>query len=148
MGVTQRSSAVPAALAQDLRGIVGKLKRRLRAQASAGDLPPSQASVLRRLERDGPQTTSGLARAEAMRPQSMRTVVGVLQDAGLIVGEPDPTDGRQTILTLSEACRERLAVGRAARQDWLTATILDRLSADEQQQLGAALPLLRRLIDD
>ncbi|RJS94885.1 MarR family winged helix-turn-helix transcriptional regulator [Salinisphaera sp. Q1T1-3] len=137
-----------ASLAQEMRGVVGKLKRRLRAQASAGDLTPSQSSVLLRLERDGPQTTSGLARAEAMRSQSMRTIVAALQAADLVTGVPDPTDGRQTILTLSDTFRERLKTGRAARQDWLTSTIQTRLTRDEQRQLEEVLPLLRRLADD
>ena len=39
-----------------------------------------------------------------------------------------------------------LREGRAARQDWLTRTILARLSAAEQDQLAAAMPLLQRLV--
>ncbi len=43
------------ALAGELRVLIGRLMRRLREQASVGDLTSSQVSVLRRLERDGPQ---------------------------------------------------------------------------------------------
>ena len=136
------------ALAQELRGFVSKLKRRLRAQASAGDLTPSQIGVLLRLERDGPQTTSGLARVEGIRPQSMRTVVGVLQKAALVIGAPDPSDGRQTTLTLTDTCRAWLTAGRTARQDWLATILQDRLTPAERRQLGTVLPLLRRLVDD
>src|ERR1700734_3380184 len=91
-----------AALATELRATFGKLKRRLREQAGAGDLTPSQMSVLLRLEREGPATTSNLARLEAMRPQSMGAVIAALEAAGLVIGAPDPTDGRQTILSLTE----------------------------------------------
>ncbi|WP_336947545.1 MarR family transcriptional regulator [Asaia sp. HN010] len=135
-------------LAHEVRGIIGKLKRCLRAQATLGDLTSSQSSVLLRLERDGPQTASGLARAEGMRAQSMHAIISALQDAGFVNGAPDPKDGRQTLLTLSDAFRERLQAGRAARQDWLAVAIRDRLTPDEQDRLGAALPLLRRLADD
>jgi DNA-binding MarR family transcriptional regulator len=134
-------------LAQDLRALLGKLKRRLREQAHVGDLTPSQSSVLLRLEKDGPATASSLARAEGMRPQSMGPVIAALEDAGLVRGAPDPTDGRQTLLSLTPACRRRVEEGRAARQDWLTRTIQARLSPQEQDQLAAAVTLLKRLVD-
>ena len=142
----QARPAAVALLAEELRGFSGKLKRRLREQADVGDLTPSQTAVLLRLESDGPATTSSLARAEGMRPQSMGAVVAVLEAAGLVAGAPDPADGRQTLLSLSDHCRQWLAQGRAARQDWLTRTLETRLSPAEQDQLAAAMPLLQRLI--
>jgi hypothetical protein len=59
-------------LAAELHTLSGKLKRRLREQASAGDLTPSQIAVLMHLDRDGPTTVSVLARAEGVRSQSKR----------------------------------------------------------------------------
>lgn len=138
----------PSALAQDLRALVGKLKRRLRDQAGVGDLTPSQASVLLRLESDGPATTSGLARAEGMRPQSMASVIAALESAGLVSGMPDPMDGRQTLLSLTEACRRWIEDGRAARQDWLTRALEAQLSPEELGEVARAVVLLRRLVDD
>jgi DNA-binding MarR family transcriptional regulator len=138
------SSSVP--LAQALRAFVGTLKRRLREQADTGDLTPSQTAVLLRLERDGPATTSSLARSEGMRPQSMGALVAALEAAGLVAGAPDPADGRQTLLSLTEPCRDWLEHGRAARQDWLSRSIEARLSPEERDQLAAAIPLLQRLI--
>lgn len=137
-----------AALAQDLRGIMSKLKRRLREQANVGDLTPTQISVLLRLDKDGPATTSNLARAEVMRPQSMGAVVSALEAAGLVDGVPDPADGRQTILSLTDTCLRLIQEGRAARQDWLHRKIEARLSLQEQEQLRTSLELLRRLVDD
>lgn len=135
-------------LAQDLRALVGKIKRRLREQGHAGDLTPSQVSVLLRLEKDGPATASGLARAEGMRPQSIVPVIAVLEQAGLVAGAPDPADGRQTILSLTQACRTWIEQRRAARQDWLTRTLQARLSPQEQDKLAEAVVLLKRLTDD
>jgi len=136
------------ALARDLRSLTGRLKRRLREQSGGGDLTPSQTAVLLRLEKEGPATTSSLARAEGMRPQSMGTLIAALDDAGLVAGTPDPDDGRQTILSLTDACRKRFEVGRAARQDWLCRMIETRFSPAEQDQLAAAIALLGRLADD
>lgn len=137
-----------SALAAELRALVGKLKRRLREQASVGDLTPSQVSVLLRLEKEGPATTSSLARAEGMRPQSMAAVVAALEAAGHVQGAPDPSDGRQTILSLTDAWLKWVEEGRAARQDWLARTLQARLSEPELEQVAAAVELLGRLSDD
>jgi DNA-binding MarR family transcriptional regulator len=137
-----------SALAQDLRALLGKLKRRLRDQAHVGDLTPSQVAVLLRLEKDGPATASSLARAEGMRPQSMAPVIATLESAGLVSGAPDPADGRQTLLSLTPACRKWAEEGRAARQDWLTRTLQARLSPQEQVELARAVELLKQLVDD
>ena len=143
----QSPSESVSALAAELRALVGKLKRRLREQANTGDLTPSQVSVVLRLEREGPATTSNLARAEGMRPQSMATVVAALEAAGLVEGAPDPTDGRQTLMSLTDACRKMILDGRAARQDWLSRTLQARLSVQEQDRLAGAVDLLKRLVD-
>jgi DNA-binding MarR family transcriptional regulator len=136
------------ALAQELRALLGKLKRRLREQGNVGDLTPSQVSVLLRLEKDGPATAAGLARAEGMRPQSMGPVIVALEGAGLVSGAPDPNDGRQTLISLTDACRQWAQEGRAARQDWLTRSIQARLSPQEHDELAVSIGLLKRLVDD
>ncbi|WP_042259624.1 MarR family winged helix-turn-helix transcriptional regulator [Paraburkholderia heleia] len=137
-----------ASLAGDLRALVGQLRRRFREQAMLGDFTPSQMAVLQRLEREGPSTVSNLARAEGMRPQSMGTLIAPLEAAGHISGKPDPNDGRQTLWSLTDTFREWLKEGRAARQDWLSRRIEARLSGAEQQQLAAAVELLKRLVAD
>ena len=136
-----------SALAGELRVLLGKLKRRLRDQAHVGDLTWSQLSVLGRLERDGQATVTELARAEGVRPQSMGATVSILEAAGHVSGAPHPTDGRQTILSLTSACREWIGAARAARQDWLFHAIRTHLAPDEQDELARAMDLLKRLIE-
>jgi DNA-binding MarR family transcriptional regulator len=135
------------ALALELHGLSGKLKRRLREQASAGDLTPSQTSVLGHLDRHGPITVTALARMAGVRSQSMGATVASLEAAGLIKGSPDPADGRQTILSLTPACMALIKSGRAARMDWLLKAIQTKLTPQEQDQLAAAVKLLNRLVD-
>ena len=143
------AQGMPASvLAMEIRVLVGKLKRRLREQAAVGDLTPSQVSVLLRLEREGPAATSHLARFEGMRPQSMGTVIAPLQAAGLRARTPQPVDGRQTLFSLTESCRRWIEDGRSARQDWLTRTLLTRLSPEEHDRLAEAVELLKRLVID
>jgi DNA-binding MarR family transcriptional regulator len=136
-----------SALAAELHTLSSKLKRRLREQASARDLTPSQTSVLGHLDRDGPTTVTALARMEGVRPQSMGATIAVLEAAGLVQGSPDPEDGRQTILSLTPACRELIRSGRAARHDWLFRAIQAKLTPREQEQLAASMSLLNRLVD-
>ena len=136
-----------SALAGELRALIGTMKRRLRDQAYLGDLTWSQTSVLGRLERDGPATVTALARAEGMRPQSMGAIVAVLEAGGFVSGSPDLSDGRQTILSLTAACREWVAAGRAARDDWLCRAIRTSLAPDEQEQLAHAVGLLKRVVE-
>ena len=135
-------------LATELRAVFRKIKLRLREHAGHGDLTAAQVSVVLRLEKDGPATVSSLARAEGMRPQSMSAVVAPLLESGLVRGAPDPGDGRQTLMALTPKCLKWLEEGRAARQDWLTTRISQKLSVQEQEKLQEALALLTRLVED
>jgi DNA-binding MarR family transcriptional regulator len=135
------------AVAGELRVVLGKLKRRLREEANSGDFTLPQMSVLSRLEREGPATVTTLARAEGVRPQSMGATVSALEVAGFVSGAPDPTDGRQTILSLTTACREWIKASRAAREDWLFRAIRTKLTPEEQEQLALTVELLNRLVD-
>jgi DNA-binding MarR family transcriptional regulator len=141
-------TGLASTLAAEMRTVFRKLKLRLREHGGRNDLTPSQVSVVLRLEKDGSATVSSLARAEGMRPQSMSAVVMPLQESGLVRGEPDPSDGRQTLMSLTPKCLKQIQDGRAARQDWLSTTISRKLSAREQEKLQAALDLLTRLVED
>ena len=144
----QRSHADTAqtsALAADQRVLIGKLKRRLREHTPLGNLTWSQVAVLGHLEREGPATVTDLAKAQGMRSQSMGVIVSVLESAGLVVGVPDPNDGRKTILSITAVCRKLIKTFRAAREDWLFHSIQIHLSSKEQQELTHALALLERI---
>ncbi|MGZ9709658.1 MarR family winged helix-turn-helix transcriptional regulator [Glaciimonas sp. GNP009] len=134
-------------LAGEIRVLMGKLKRRLREEVYPGDFTASQMSVLSRLEREGPATVTALALAEGVRPQSIGATVAVLTAAGMVSGAPDPADGRQTILSLTTACREWVSAARSAREDWLFRSINTKLSAEEQATLAVSIKLLSRLVD-
>jgi DNA-binding MarR family transcriptional regulator len=128
--------------ASELRLVLGQLVRRLRAEYS---FPVAQASVLSRLDREGPKTASALATAERVRPQSMAQTLAELETAGLIERRPDPGDRRSSQVELTGEGRDRVLEGRGRREDWLAAAIVAELSPEEQQTLLAAIPLLQRL---
>lgn len=135
------------ALASELQLLNSRLRRRLREQATAGDFTPSQISVLLYLERETTATVTDLAQAEGVRTQSMGATVATLQAAGMVEGQPDPKDGRKTLLSLTPTCRAKLSEGRALRRHWLVRAMSSQLSETEQIELAAAVALLKRLVE-
>ncbi|MFJ6749001.1 MULTISPECIES: MarR family winged helix-turn-helix transcriptional regulator [unclassified Streptomyces] len=135
-------------LATDLGATVAQLMRHLRAASPQGELTPTQRSVISRIDSGGPATTAALARAELVRPQSMRITLGALEERGVLARSPHPTDGRQVVFSLTEDGRRTLAAVRQAKHDWLAVAIADRLTADEQRTLATATGLIRRLTQE
>jgi DNA-binding MarR family transcriptional regulator len=132
-------------LAQDMRSVLGRLVRRLRAEAAAEGLTWSQGAVVTRLESAGGMTSAELARAEGVRPQSMSATVAMLEAEGLVRRAPDPTDGRRVVLTLTDAGRAARTQARAVKQKWLAAALQD-LSPPERAELRRSLDVLARVL--
>jgi DNA-binding MarR family transcriptional regulator len=82
-----------------------------------------------------------------VRPQSMTQTINDLEADGLIARSPDPTDGRRTLITLTQRGRATLEEDRRQRDTWLAQAIASDLTESEQEQLAAVLSLLRRLAD-
>ena len=141
-GRRKTGAADPAIVASDLREVLGRLIRRLRAEHR---FPLSHGAVLGRLDRGGPQGVSDLAKAERMRPQSMAQTVSELEADQLVERRPDPDDRRRALVQLTERGRATLYADRAAREGWLAQAIEQDLSAAEQAILSEAVELLRRL---
>ncbi|MFE0380271.1 MarR family winged helix-turn-helix transcriptional regulator [Streptomyces inhibens] len=135
-------------LATDLGATVSQLMRHLRAASSEGELTPTQRSAISRIDTGGPATIAALARAELVRPQSMRLTVGALEERGILARSPHPTDGRQVVFSLTEEGRRILAAARRAKQNWLAVAIADRLTPEEQQTLATAAGLMRKLMQE
>ncbi|MEJ1229759.1 MAG: MarR family transcriptional regulator [Galbitalea sp.] len=144
---TASDTAEALALAATIRVGFGKLKRRLREEGGAAELTPSQASALGQLEKLGPSTVTELAQAEGVRPQSMGATIATLEAAGYIVGVPDPSDGRRTILSLSPMTVEKFSTNRAAREGWLFRVIQETLSPEEKRDLAKGFAVLGKLIE-
>jgi len=130
----------------DLTQAIGMLVRRVRAATATQELSWSESAVLGRLARGGPATTAELARAEAVKPQSMGTTVAALAAMGLVERIPHPTDGRQVRIQLTArgaATRQRL---RDAKHTWL-AQAVSGLDPRDQETLFAAGAILKRLAE-
>ena len=134
----------PAALASDLRLVLGQLIRRLRAEHS---FSLTQGAVLGRLDRDGPLGTVELAAAERVRPQSMGQTLAELEAQGLVVRRPHEPARRRPLIDLTDDGRRVLAEDRKRRIGWLAEAIERELSAEEQETLDRAVALLARLAE-
>jgi DNA-binding MarR family transcriptional regulator len=132
-------------LASELRMVLGHLVRRLRAERR---FSLSQAAVLGRLDREGMRSIGDLAIAERVRPQSMTQTISDLEGDGLIERHADPSDGRRSLVELTEQGHLTLEVDRRQREGWLARAIAEDLSEEEQRVLMQALGLLRRLSGD
>ncbi|WP_067714583.1 MarR family winged helix-turn-helix transcriptional regulator [Nocardia yamanashiensis] len=144
---TGRTPDELTAAAAELRVLTSRLLRQLRTARAGLEITPSQAVAMSRLGTDGPSTVAELARAEQVRPQSMRLTLGVLEERGLITRAPHPTDQRQNLLSLTPAGARLLESAHAAKEDWLATAIATKLAPAEQDSLLAAIPLLARLVE-
>jgi DNA-binding MarR family transcriptional regulator len=133
-------------LAGELRVVMGRLIRRLRAEHGAG-FGMTQAAVLGRLDREGSQSIGDLAGAERVRPQSMSQMLADLEADGLIARRPDARDGRRTLIELTATGLTVLEQDRARRDSWLAQALAEGLTDDERALLERVVPLLGRLAE-
>ncbi|MCO5220667.1 MAG: MarR family transcriptional regulator [Thermomicrobiales bacterium] len=132
-------------IAGELRLSMFRMLRRLRTEHPPGAASFAQIGVLMRIRRHGPTTLSALAAADGITPQSMARTVGDLVDNGMLAREPDPNDGRQIILSLTDRAERILHDFRSQQDGWLAVAMLARLSSEEREILRVAARLLDRL---
>jgi DNA-binding MarR family transcriptional regulator len=131
----------------DLSQSIGLLVRRARAVAASDELSWSETVVLKRLAKEGPATTADLARAQGMRPQSMRPIVASLEEMGMVERKPHATDGRQVNLELTAKGSAVQKRAGDAKQTWM-AHAISQLDSQEQETLFEAGRIIRKLIED
>jgi len=144
MATRSESDVEVPQLASELRVVLGRLSRQLRAHQRQFGL--TQAAVLSRLDRCGPQSIGELAGAERVRPQSMSQTLGDLEADHFIERRADQKDGRRTLIALTDQGRAALLEERALREGWL-ARALETLSPAERALLADAVSVLERLSD-
>jgi len=122
---------------------VARLNRRLR-QERQSDLTPTQMSVLGSIRTLVKSTPSAIAAHERVQPPSITRTLTSLVDAGMIIREPHPDDGRQVLISVSGRGEAVLAEERVRRDLWLSHRLAE-LTAPERATLRQAAVLLERL---
>ena len=126
------------AVANALERVIGWL----RDSREPSGLSASALSALSRLDALGSLRITELAEREQLTQPGMTTLINRLEDAGLAVREPDPTDGRAVRVSITPAGAARVLAHRDARAALIRARVA-QLSDDDQVALIAALPALR-----
>lgn len=126
---------------------VGRLRRKIVQMPVEDGVPIPEVSALARLDRGGPQTSSDLAKAEGIRPQSMSATVAALEEKGFVRRSSDPGDGRRVVLRLTRQGRDVVAHKRAVRRRQL-AEAMAGFSDRDVATLRRAAVLIERLVDE
>ena len=118
------------------RLLVRALERRLSGK-SAGPMP-----VFLALGDGKALPQKELARLAAVEQPTMANTLARMERDGLVVGEPDPTDGRSTLLHLTPTGHDR------ARQATMAAGAVNELalSALDPEERGPFIDMLKRII--
>ncbi|MGV9303957.1 MarR family winged helix-turn-helix transcriptional regulator [Nonomuraea sp. NPDC004354] len=133
-----------AGLASVLRVSLARLTRRLRRQAAAHTLTPTQFATLAAVERHSGITPGELAELEKVQPPSMTRVIAALEERGLVARSPHPTDRRQVTVAVTDAAKALLKEERRLKEAWLTQR-LKELTPEERAVLRQAAPILEKL---
>jgi DNA-binding MarR family transcriptional regulator len=108
-------------LEQEIGVLIRRVKRVIgeRARAVHPDLQPASYLMLTFLATEGPQRSSVVSEKFNVDKGAISRQVQHLCDLGLLEREPDPVDGRATLISASaDAVRRMAAVDRDRRQ-WL-----------------------------
>jgi DNA-binding MarR family transcriptional regulator len=134
-------------LASDLSLAVVRMARQLRFRRPESPVSMSQLSALSTLHKEGAMTPGALAVKERVRPPSMTRVVASLAELGLVARTAHPVDGRQVLVSVSDAGVNLVETERRASQEWLNRR-LSELNHDERVTLKRAADLLSAIVDE
>lgn len=101
---------------------------RLAALDTKNEAPSAQWRTLRLLDEHGPQRIGDLAAMSRVSQPGMTRLAGQMEEAGLVVRDPDPADARAQVVSVT-------AQGHASLERWL------------DQLQGAMMPHLADLDD-
>jgi DNA-binding MarR family transcriptional regulator len=128
---------------------VTRLRSRIRIESGlrSTGIPISQVAVLSRIIDDDPTTAAALAAAEHVTQQAIAQSLATLERSGLVTKSPDPSDGRKSLVSATEAGRALVERITASREAWLSRAIEAALRPDERPALDTAIELLQRIAD-
>lgn len=120
-----------------------------RARASSGemarevhpDLEPAAYGLLVRLEEAGQQRATDLAGYFGVGKATMSRQLRALEGLGLVAREPDPADGRASLVRLTDEGRSRFRRVRGARRD----RYMSKLAGWDRGEVAELARLLHQL---
>jgi DNA-binding MarR family transcriptional regulator len=128
-----------------LRVTIARIYRALRLSTTSG-ITPSQVSVLFRVEQSEPVRMGVLAHLERITPATLSKVIDSLETLELVEREPDPQDGRVTLIRVSPTGRRLIETQRAATTLALEVA-LAKMESAQRDLLLESLPALEGLAE-
>ena len=145
MPTVEKAARTDSGLASELRISVMRLRRRLVAERHPdNELSMSQMAVLGQLYRNGDRSVGDLATAEGVQPPSMTRTVKTLEAGGYVARRKHDTDGRQVVISLSDAGLATVRADRARRDAWLSRRLAE-LTPEQRAVLRQAAPIIDSL---
>lgn len=92
-------------------------------------------------------TPGALAVRERVRPPSMTRVIASLAEMGFVARTAHPVDGRQVLVSVSQAGADLVEAEKLASQEWLQQRIA-RLDPDQRRTLLVAADLLSAMVEE
>lgn len=112
-----------------------------------GVLTLNQTAVLGLLLRQSSMTPTELSARLHMQPQSLTRILASAERSGWLRRLADPSDGRQSLLSITAAGRHALAEEMRPRFAWLARAMGELLTPAERDLLVVASQLMSRLAD-
>jgi len=137
----------------DLLAAATKIRRGATSFASraryerTGVLTLNQTAVLGLLVKHGALTPTEIAQRLHSTLQSLTRTINSLQSERMIARAVDPSDGRQSILSITTNGREAIWKEMRPRDEWIAGVLESELTPAELEILVAASALLDRLAD-
>ena len=132
----------PKHTAVRLRVSLFALMRQLRQSVPPDGLGSARLSVLGALYRRGPMTPTELAAHERVKLQTLTRLLAELEAEAWVVREPDPDDGRRSVLSLTRLGIRQLTADVQRREASLAVAIETALTPTQQAQLLKACEAL------
>ncbi|MCL8027658.1 MarR family winged helix-turn-helix transcriptional regulator [Nocardioides bruguierae] len=127
-------------LEQEVGVLIRRVRKVINSRASAvhPDLQPASYLMLSYLQEQGPLRASVVAELFDIDKGAISRQVSHLVDLGLVVRNPDPDDGRASLLSVTPLARERLEPIKEVRRQWVSDQ-LEGWSDDEVERLAVQL---------
>ena len=132
--------------AAQLRSVLSRINKGLRATSAGAGLTPSALDCLGTVARRGPVRLSDLAALDGLNPTMLSRIAGKLEDARLVARRPRADDGRSFSLEVT-AEGQRLHDEVIAERVGTLLAALGELDATSRAAIVSALPALERLAE-
>jgi DNA-binding MarR family transcriptional regulator len=127
-----RRADLLAGLEEEVGVMIRRIRRvlRERSQAVHPDLQSSSYLMLSWLAQRGPQRASAMAEAFCIDKGAISRQIQHLVDLGLVDREPDPADGRATLVSVTPDALTRMGAVDDERRRWIDDRLRDWSDAD------------------